>query len=99
MTKLSQPERKQEEPPAKPFVPSERPRDVMMRYVLKELGRLCVWQAEFDAVLRPLPRQLAEDEIALNHVLRLLQMVEASPKIQSELIAMTRVVARLEKEK
>lgn len=72
------------------FVPSERPRDVMMRYVLKELGRTCAWQAEFDAALRPFPRSMTEDEIALDYILNLLRLVEASPTIQSELAAMMR---------
>jgi hypothetical protein len=73
------------------FVPSQRPRDVMMAYVLNELNRLCVWQAEFDAVLRPHPREFTEAETALNYILNLLRLIEASPAIQAQLAAMSKV--------
>lgn len=64
-------------PPPVPYVPSDRPRDRMYRYLFKRLGTLDVWRLLFDAEYKKIPGDLTEDEIALTDFLKLLWHLEA----------------------
>jgi hypothetical protein len=68
-----------DEPKRVPFKlePGERPRDVMMKFVLDELGSLDAWKLLYDSQYKRHPSDLSRRERALTLILHLLWHLEA----------------------
>lgn len=60
-----------------PWVPSDRPRDRILRFCYRRLSTIDVWRLLHDAEFKKLPGELTEDEIALKDILTLIWHLEA----------------------
>jgi hypothetical protein len=60
------------------FVPSDRPRDRIYRYVIAELFTLDVWETLFTERGQELPKEARERQTALNDILNLVNHLEAA---------------------